>query len=157
MDNAGENKLLVDRLNSSEWELYPTVEYTARDTPQQNYLGKMAITVMCNRRRALMVKAHTPNDLRHLVMRKAVETATHLDGLEVVKINGVTATRNQHFTRAGGAADGDVDPNAIAKCLRIWGEAGVIKTHKSMDPKTKDRRITCMMVGYAPSHAPDCY
>ena len=39
MDNAGENKQLVKRLNSKNWQLYPKIEYTARDMPQHNHLG----------------------------------------------------------------------------------------------------------------------
>ena len=36
MDNAGENKLLEAYANKVESRLDITVEYTARDTPQQN-------------------------------------------------------------------------------------------------------------------------
>jgi hypothetical protein len=38
MDNGGENKLLVKRMNSREWKLYPKIEFTARVTPQHNHL-----------------------------------------------------------------------------------------------------------------------
>ena len=36
MDNAGENKLLANRMKCLEWDLGVEIEYTARDTPQQN-------------------------------------------------------------------------------------------------------------------------
>ena len=39
MDNAGENKALHDRMTSAEWKLTVQIEYTARDTPQQNSLA----------------------------------------------------------------------------------------------------------------------
>ena len=46
MDNAGENKKLVEALNSKDWKMYPTIEYTARDTPQHNHLAEVAIATI---------------------------------------------------------------------------------------------------------------
>ena len=42
MDNAGENKKLVMQLQSAPWKNPVAVEYTARDTPQQNSPVKVA-------------------------------------------------------------------------------------------------------------------
>ena len=36
MDNAGENKKLASRLQSGDWKIPVEIEYTARETPQQN-------------------------------------------------------------------------------------------------------------------------
>ena len=33
MDGGGENRALVKELNSKNWKMYPTIEYTPRDTP----------------------------------------------------------------------------------------------------------------------------
>jgi hypothetical protein len=40
MDNAGENIDLSKRIKSSDWKLPITVEFTARDTPQQTLQWK---------------------------------------------------------------------------------------------------------------------
>ena len=45
MDNAEENKVLQARADSKAWKLGLEYEYTARDTPQQNQLAEIAITV----------------------------------------------------------------------------------------------------------------
>ena len=51
INNAGENKKLVETLNSKDWKMYPTIEYTARDTPQHNYLAEVAIATVYGRAR----------------------------------------------------------------------------------------------------------
>ena len=42
MDNAGENIALEKRLKSESWKNPVEIEYTARDTPQQNSLAEVA-------------------------------------------------------------------------------------------------------------------
>ena len=42
MDNAGENKKEVMQLQSASWKNPVVVEYTSRDTPQQNFLVEVA-------------------------------------------------------------------------------------------------------------------
>jgi hypothetical protein len=42
-DGAGENNSLKDTLHSSQWKMPIAFEYTARDTPQQNYLAEIGI------------------------------------------------------------------------------------------------------------------
>ena len=46
MDNGGENKGLVKRLNSKDWQLYPKIEWTARDTPQQNHMVEVGFATL---------------------------------------------------------------------------------------------------------------
>ena len=43
MDNAGENIALEKRLKSEAWKIPVEIEYTARDTPQQNSLAEVAL------------------------------------------------------------------------------------------------------------------
>jgi hypothetical protein len=95
-----------------------------------------------------MVEANVPLEVRYLVYHKAFETATLLDGLTTVTIDGVTKTRYEHW---GGAIPG------FARHLRTWGEAGTVKIKSLETPKVADRGVQCMMVGYALKHAPDCY
>ena len=97
MDNGGENKLLVKRLNSKDWKLYPKIEYTARDTPQHNHLVEVGFATIGNQARALMNAANVPLKSRYKVWYKAVNTATKLDGLVPVTINGETKTRDEHW------------------------------------------------------------
>ena len=41
--------------------------------------------------------------------------------------------------------------------MRLFGEAGTVKTATSTSPKLADRGAQCMMVGYAESHDGDVY
>jgi hypothetical protein len=148
LDNAGENKELVKKLNSKKWKLYPKIEWTARDTPQQNHLVEVGFATLYGRGRALMIEAKIPQNKRHIVGQKAFETATKLDGLIPITINRVTKTRAEHF--------GNEVPS-FANRLRKWGEAGIVKTRTKMTPKMNDRGITCMFVGYPDNHSSDTY
>ena len=148
MDNAGENKKLVKQLNSPSWQLYPKIEYTARDTPQHNHLAEVGFATLYGRGRAMMIKAKVPADKKHIVGQKAFETATDLDNLVPVTIKGETKTRAEHW-------HGHLP--AYANHLRKWGEAGVVKIKNKQTTKMEERGITCMFVGYAKQHAGDCY
>jgi hypothetical protein len=54
LENAGENKLLQQRLQSADWKLDAKSEFTARDTPQQNHLAELGFAHLANYGRALM-------------------------------------------------------------------------------------------------------
>jgi hypothetical protein len=60
MDNAGENKSLADRLKSKGWKLPIKVEWTARDTPQQNSPTEVGFATLAGRARAMMAAANIP-------------------------------------------------------------------------------------------------
>eukprot|EP00957_Ditylum_brightwellii_P156851 11938276-Ditylum_brightwellii.AAC.1 len=60
-------------------------------------------------------------------------TATLLDGLVIVEVDGEKKTCYEHF-------HGNVPK--FAKYLRTWGEVGTIKTHKKTTPKIADRGAT---------------
>ena len=60
MDNSGENKKLQQRLESSDWELNPEIEYTARATPQHNARAELLFPSIANKRRAMMSAANLP-------------------------------------------------------------------------------------------------
>jgi hypothetical protein len=48
MDNAGENKSLADRMKHKDWKLPIVVEWTARDTPQQNSPVEVGFRTCCS-------------------------------------------------------------------------------------------------------------
>ena len=68
-------------------------EYTARDTPQQNHLAELAFATIANKGRAMMHAANLSLEMRYRVHREAFQTATLLDGLVPVEINGRVASR----------------------------------------------------------------
>ena len=67
MDKAGENVKLVKTLNNNHWKLYPTIEWTARDTPQQNHSVEVRFATLYRRGRAMMIEANVPKELKHIV------------------------------------------------------------------------------------------
>lgn len=148
MDNAGENKKLKERADSSDWKLGINFEFTARDTPQHNHLAELAFATLGNRGRAIMHKANVPLKWRYRLFPEAFKTVSLLDGLVPVMVNGKLATRFEHW--------GGSNPQ-FAKHLRTWGEAGTVKTRDKMTPKLSDRGVQCMFVGYALEHSGDCY
>ena len=125
-----------------------TFEYTARDTPQQNRLAELAFATLANRGRAMIHAENIPIKLRYKIFKEAFQTATLMDGLDVINIDGKEDTRYKHrFAR---------NP-AFADHLRIWGEAGTVKTKTATTPKVADRGVQCLIVGYALNHHGDCY
>jgi hypothetical protein len=123
MDNAGENKLLADRIQSKDWKLPIIVEWTARDTPKQNFPAEIGFATLLGRARAMLQKANIPTE--------AVKTATHLDGLIPQEIDGVVKTRFEHEFGAN---------PPFAKALRTWGEVGtkIVETvvrHRNSEPE----------------------
>jgi hypothetical protein len=148
-DNAGENTKLENRLASKDWKMGEIdFEYTARDTPQQNYLVEKGFDTLYNRGRAMMHAANVPEEKRYLLFREAFDTATKVDGLTVVTRKGKEKTRYEHW--------GNSIPKFALK-LKIWGEAGIVTLKTVGTPKVADRGVTCMMAGYATDHDGDCY
>ena len=125
-----------------------TFEFTPRDIPQQNSLAEVGFATCANRGRALMARANVPTDIRTKVWTAAFMTATLLDGLMSIEIDGVINSRYEHWC--------GMNPK-FAKYLRLWGEAGTVKTKTTTTPKVKDRGVPCMMIGYALEHPGDTY
>ena len=144
----GENKKLVERLRSSDWKLKLKVEFTPQNSPQYNHLAELGFATLYNKGRALMIKANVPAKLRYKFYGEAFTTATLLDGLMVVKVGDVWATRYEHCTG---------NNPRFAKHLRVWGEAGTVTIKSKTSPKISDRGVPCMFVGYAPEHPGDTY
>ena len=82
LDNAGENKLLLETYaESMAWKFDIQFEFTARDTPQQNHYAEFGFTVLANKGRAFMHRANIPLLMRYKIWREAFKTVTLLDGL----------------------------------------------------------------------------
>ena len=147
-DNAGENLKLEAAANGNRWKLNIAFEYTGAATPQRNNLVELGFATLWARARAMMIQAGVPLQTRYLVCKECIATVTLLDGLVQIKINGKTMTRYEHWF-------GKVP--RFAKKLKIWGEAGVVKTKVVATPKVGDRGVTCMFVGYNTDSGDDVY
>ena len=148
LDNAGENKKLAQRTESSAWKFNITYEFTGRDTPQRKHLAELGFAAIYNEGRAMMVHANFPKLIRYLVYNEVFKTATLLDGLVVIELNGQKKTRFEHFFGK--------NPRFI-NYLRTFWEAGTVKTRTKTTPKLNDRGTQCMFVGYAMDHEGDTY
>jgi len=128
MDNAGENIKLKQRMESSAWKLPIKVEFTARNTPQQNSPAETSFTTITGRAKAMFNAARIPQSMRHILFPYAAQTATKLDGLSVVTINGITATRYKHQM--------GFEPK-WTKYLHTWGEARTVSLKGKNTQKSK--------------------
>jgi hypothetical protein len=100
----------------------------------------LGFATLGNKGRALMVKANIPEKYRYHLFREAFCTATDLDGLVVIEVNGKRETICHHMF--GKTPE-------WAKHLRTFGEAGTVKIKTDTTPKLHDRGVQCMFVGYA--------
>jgi hypothetical protein len=78
MDNGRENLKLEKRSQSNNWKLKNTFEKTACDTPQQNGLAEIGITVVANK--ACMMRAHAniPHIIKYKLFCKAYKMSALL-------------------------------------------------------------------------------
>ena len=76
--------------------MYQNIEYTSRDTPQHNHLAEVSIATVYGRARALLIDVNVRKEAKHIVAQKAIETATKLDGLIPITIDGITKPRIEH-------------------------------------------------------------
>ena len=64
MDHARENIALEKRLKSESLKNPVEVDYTARDTPQQNSMAEVAFYALANKAQAAMHDANLPMEVR---------------------------------------------------------------------------------------------
>lgn len=83
-------------------------------------------------KRAMMAGAKLPKEIKPRVYAEAFGTATRLDGLKIVEIDGVEQTRYKHWCGMN---------SAFVKNLRPWGEAGAIMNG--------NKEAMCVFIGYA--------
>ena len=79
-------------MKSSHWSMKTKFEYTASGTPQQNSYAEVGFTALAGMSRAMMNKGNIPRASCYKLFGEVVKTATKLDGLVMVEINGVKKT-----------------------------------------------------------------
>jgi hypothetical protein len=111
---------------------------------------EVGFATLGGRARAMMSHANIPKHLKHLLLPDAVLTATLLDNLIPIEINGKLATKYVHHAGK--------DDAAFVHNLRTWGEAGTVTIkNRIMHPKSADRAVTCMFIGYSRQHPSGTY
>jgi hypothetical protein len=148
MDNAGKNIALYDLSDSSDWKIGIKFEYMAQNTPQQNHLAEQGFAHIAKLGRALMNHANVPLKWRFKLFAKMFKTATLLDGLRVITLNGVINTGYKHWCGTN---------SKFMEHLHTWEEVGTVNLKEIGTPKIADRGIQCMMAGYSTDHSSDCY
>ena len=148
MDNAPENFKFIQIANGQKWKLNLTEEATGAATPQRNSLVEKKFATHTARMRAMMKNAECDDEQRTYLVNEALNCAVMLDWLVVSEINGIHKTRAEHY-------EGKIPK--FAKHLRIWGEAGVVKTRTIKTSKLQDRGVTMMFVGYNLNMGSDVY
>ena len=98
LNNAGENQLLKNRAESSDWKLNVKFEFAGRATLQRNHVTELGFAVIANRGRAMMHRANVPLADRYKLFKEAFKTATLLDGLVMITIDGKEATRYEQWS-----------------------------------------------------------
>ena len=114
-DNAGKNLALAKSMGSVEWKMKTKIEYTARDTPQQNHMMELGFTTIAARTRATMNRANIPTEMRYKLFGEIANTVAKVDMLTVITLNGEKKTRYENY-------QGTLPE--FANHLRIIGEAG---------------------------------
>ena len=148
MDNAGENIALEKRLKSESWKNPVEIEYTARDTPQQNSLAEAVFYALANKARPAMHHANLPMEMCYRLFGESFTTITILDGLTIIHVDGHKKSRYEHVFKK--------KPKFV-KHLCTIGEAGTVKIMNDTTPKLQDRSVHCIFVGYAEYHPEGCY
>jgi hypothetical protein len=142
--------MLEARMTSADWKLNDVkVEYTSRDSPQQNSLAEVALRTLAGRARAMTVAANLPPEHKKNFTMVAIQHATALDNLIPVEIDGLTKSRYewQHG-----------EPPKYAANLLLLGTAGaVVLKNRDIQPKLEDCGKKCCYVGVPLNHAADTY
>jgi hypothetical protein len=147
VDPGGENIKLEKRLKNVDCAHLAPVkcELPARDTPQHNSLIEVTFPYLAGLARAMMISARIPDSVRPKVAVTAILTACQLDGLKLVEVKGVTATRDTHMYGKN---------HSWTHNMRKFSEAGVVAEGKNK--KFGSRGTTMMFVGYPSNREHDC-
>jgi hypothetical protein len=108
---------------------------------QQNSKAETAFTIVAAQARSMMNAAQLSDKDRFKLWAEVVKTATFLNNLNPVTVNGITKTRWEH---AGHSLP------SWTKNLLTFGEARTVKEGKQ--GKVLDRGETMMFMGYNQNH-----
>jgi hypothetical protein len=143
MDNAGENKVLAEKLK--KWHPTIKIEYVPARTPQYNAIERHYPTLY-GRVRAMLNAAKFDKEMRGYLWAEAAATATLVDNILTKRIGEPSAA--EQFN--------GVLPK-YARHLRTFGEIGVVKTSTKTTAKLDNKGETCLFLGYALNHPGDTY
>ena len=87
---------MASRLQSAAWKILVEIEYTARDTPQQNSPVEVVFYALTNEACTTMHHANLPMEMWTDCLVR-LTTVTLLDGLTVIELNGKSVSRFEHF------------------------------------------------------------
>jgi hypothetical protein len=106
----------------------------ARNMPQPNHFAEQGFAHLTNLGRALIMnRAHIPLKCRYKLFAKAFKTATLLNGLHIIEIDGkVATTRYKHWCRT--------NPKFMEHLPQTWDKAGTLNLLKDKStPKVADQ------------------
>ena len=124
-------------------------QYTPRATPQQNTGVETPIQVCHARARSLQASVNVQKQYKNVTYPMAYMLLLQLQGLEVIKIDGVLKTRIEHLT-------GKLPPFTKYR-LHVYGEAAVIKIKEEHQPKTDEYGVTVIFACYSANLPGDRY
>ena len=134
-DNVGENKSAEKEANNRKWRLNIEFECISKNMHQQNVFTEVAIATMTNRGKDMRTRSGIPEKCRIPPFKYAVTTATKLDILLIVEVEGRRAIRCLHYA-------GTV--SKFVKYLRTWGEASSITIKTDNTSKPRDCEVHCV-------------
>ena len=73
------------------------IDYTAKDTPQQNSMSETYFTTSTARSRTMITVANVPMVERYRLFKEAANHATRLDWLTVITLGEEKKTRIKHY------------------------------------------------------------
>jgi hypothetical protein len=138
--------VLIKIAKDKDWKHNFKTELTGRNMPQQNLKADTAFMVITAQARSMLISAQIPDGGRFKLWPEGTVTATFLNNMVPVKVNGETKTKWEHA--------GYKIPLWV-KCLRTFSNAGTVKEGKK--GKVLGRGITMMFVGYDNEHSGNCY
>ncbi len=91
-DNVKENVAAIKMARGKDWKIVFKAEFTVQKTPQQNLIAEMAFTVIAVQAQSMMNAAQLPNKLRFKLWAETGMTATYLNNVVIITLNGEKKT-----------------------------------------------------------------
>jgi len=124
------------------------LEYTARNTPQQNGQVERLFATLYGKIQSMLRDANMSEKDKEIYWIEAASTATKIDNLLIRK--GKKKSPYFCFYKK---------PTFYEKHLQTFGEKGVVtkSIRKDLKSKLENRGILCTFIGYAQDHTGDTY
>ena len=148
LDNAGENKVLMEKLKPLGIE----PEWTAPDSPQQNGVVERAFATLAARGRAMMIAAGMDEEDRYKFWAEAFNIAATVSNINPFRRKNEEKNLSPYQRFYGE----DARPKWIPH-MHVFGEIGQKPTRTKIKSKVADRSDKVMFLGYAEDHAGDCF